>query len=196
MTTAPEDAAAGKAVLRGQIRDRRRARDLRERNLAATALADRVIERLGLVSEVCCYLSMDTEPGTDPLIARLVKSGVRVHVPRVEGAGLRWIEFAPGDALIDSALGIREPAATSSHALPGGVDAIIMPALAATGSGARLGQGGGYYDRALASVAVHAGGGPLRIALVFDDEIRTTLPLEEHDLRVDVVISPVRTIEP
>ena len=66
-------------------------------------------KRLGLVSEVCCYLSMETEPGTDALIARLVRDGVRVHVPRVSGTAMQWCEYAPGDGLRESDLGIREP---------------------------------------------------------------------------------------
>lgn len=196
MTNVPTPSGAqGKGEVRTRIRAARRARDTRERSLAAATIADRVMDRLGLVSEVCCYLSMDTEPGTDALIARLHRDGVRVHVPRVEGTGLRWCEYAPGDALRESALGIREPVVEGVARIPAGADAVILPALAADDLGNRLGQGGGFYDRALDSVATQAEGGPLRIALVFDDEVLPGLPLESHDLRVDVIVTPMRTLD-
>lgn len=196
MTNVPTPSAAeGKRELRARIRAARRARDTREHSLAETAIAERVTKRLGLVSEVCCYLSMETEPGTDALIARLVRDGVRVHVPRVSGTAMQWCEYAPGDGLRESDLGIREPIGEGVARVPAGADAVILPALAADALGNRLGQGGGFYDRALGSIPSQVEGGPLCIALVFDDEVLPLLPLESHDLRVDVVVTPTRTLE-
>ena len=62
----------------------------------------------------------------------------------------------------------------------------VVPALAVAADGARLGRGGGYYDRALA----HARPAALLLALVFDDELVDRLPTGPHDRRVDVVLSP------
>jgi 5-formyltetrahydrofolate cyclo-ligase len=69
-------------------------------------------------------------------------------------------------------------------------DVIIVPALAADTSGTRLGQGGGWYDRALMDARP---GAPV-IALVFDDEFHDAdvkaIPRESHDLPVSIVVTP------
>ena len=67
---------------------------------------------------------------------------------------------------------------------------MFVPGLAVDGSGHRLGQGGGYYDRTLASVPSRAGGGPLRVIVLFDDEVRDAVPYEPHDCRVDAALTP------
>ena len=53
-------------------------------------------------------------------------------------------------------------------------------------SGARLGRGGGYYDRALPYVRP----GALMVAVVFDDEFVDELPVEPHDRPVTAVVTP------
>jgi 5-formyltetrahydrofolate cyclo-ligase len=74
-----------------------------------------------------------------------------------------------------------------------------MPALAADTGGARLGQGGGWYDRSLAGSAGGDAKPRLLVAVVHDDELfdATTdpLPVESHDLRVDAVLTPTRWVE-
>jgi len=94
-------------------------------------------------------------------------------------------------------LGIAEPTGPSlpSHPSPLTRAAVLfMPGLSVDRQGRRLGQGGGYYDRALADVPPHSAGGPLRVALIFDDEFVDEVPVEDHDCTVDVVVTPERTI--
>lgn len=71
-------------------------------------------------------------------------------------------------------------------------DLIIIPALAASVDGTRLGQGGGWYDRAL----VHRRPGTPVVATIFDDEVLEAgvIPAEPHDVPVDAIITPTRTI--
>lgn len=69
---------------------------------------------------------------------------------------------------------------------------VLLPALAVDADGVRLGQGGGWYDRALGDFAE---GTPV-LAAVFDDEVLPggTIPLEPHDRLIDGVITPKRFI--
>jgi 5-formyltetrahydrofolate cyclo-ligase len=53
-------------------------------------------------------------------------------------------------------------------------------------NGARLGRGGGYYDRALR----HAGVDAILVAVVFDDELLDDVPAEPHDLPMTAVVTP------
>ena len=70
-------------------------------------------------------------------------------------------------------------------------DVVLVPALAAGRDGARLGQGGGFYDRALADLPPHPDG-PLVVAVVHDDELLAAgeVPSAPHDRRVDAVLTP------
>lgn len=73
-----------------------------------------------------------------------------------------------------------------------GTQIVLAPALAVDGSGARLGQGGGFYDRLLADLA---GQMPV-VAVVHDDEVLEAgaVPHEDHDMPVDAALTPQRLV--
>ncbi len=190
MTTADLSPAAAKAVTRSRIRAARRARDESERVHAAGSIAARALPALADCGTVACYLAMPTEPGTDALIDLLRQRDTRVLVPRVREDSLEWIELTDSMEFIESDLGIQEPTGSALTDALAECDAIVLPALAVAHDGIRLGQGGGFYDRALHGVPTHAEGGPLRIALVFEDELVDCLPHDTHDARVDAVVTP------
>ena len=183
-----------KDELRREIRAMRRARPLEAREQAGLAIAERAAAYIsGGPGTVTSFMSLPTEPQTEALNRRLLEAGARVLVPRIVGSDLQWVELSDQSEFTVGAMDIREP---KGRVVPlRGVRTMFMPALAVDEHGNRLGQGGGFYDRALASVARHRDGGPLRIALVFDDEFRDWLPTEWFDTPVDVVITPsgVRT---
>ena len=123
----------------------------------------------------------------------------RQHVPVLvneAGAALggpRWGRWEEGQALVTPG---RPPAQPTGSVLgPGALsnaDLILVPALAAGLDGARLGQGGGWYDRALP----HRRSTAPVVAVVFDDEVLPpgAIPLEPHDAHIDAIITPTRTI--
>jgi 5-formyltetrahydrofolate cyclo-ligase len=179
-----------KRALRAAVRDARRRADPEQRAALASAWSDRVLTLLtetigsaldGLV--VAAYVSYGTEPPTGDLLADLDARGARVLVPVLEpDRDLDWCTWRDGTAT-DQLLG--------RHAI-GTADLVVVPALLAAVDGARLGQGGGSYDRALARVRTDA---PI-VALVHDDEVRAAaeLPTESHDRGVTHVVTPTRTV--
>ena len=105
------------------------------------------------------------------------------------------------DVVTAPPFGIREPTARypSTHArspdhsrtdaLTSGLDVLIVPGAAFDRTGGRLGRGGGYYDCfALASATAHPPG-PLLVGVAFDRQIVDAVPLEPHDVRVDVLVT-------
>lgn len=185
-----------KAEVRARVRAARRVRSADERVRAAAALADHVAVLLPTSpSAVSAYLSLPTEPGTDALISVASAAGHVVRAPRIEGRELRWVPLLPGDATTPGPMGIREPLGDGdgSGALQG-MAVLFLPGLAVDGDGHRLGQGGGFYDRALSGVATHAEGGPLRVIVLFEDEVLDTVPFEAHDCLVDVALTPAGPI--
>ena len=141
-----------------------------------------------------CYRSLPTEPDTSELLDRLVDAGHHVWLPRIDGAELRWVRVDGATAYARGPLGIAEPTGPVDDDALSRADMLLMPGLACDVSGHRLGQGGGYYDRALADVPLHTDGGPLRVLLLHDDELLETVPNEPHDRPVDVVVTPERIV--
>ena len=105
----------------------------------------------------------------------------------------RWGLWEAGRALVT--LG-RPPAQPDGEVLGAEslkeADLIVIPALAASADGTRLGQGGGWYDRAL----MHRSPGVPVVAVVFDDEVLEPgiIPAEPHDVPVDAIVTPTRMI--
>lgn len=187
------DDRQAKAALRAQARSRRAALSPAVRTAHGRAMAghawDLIRARLPLAGPVACTWSMPTEPPTDPLITQLLQAGIEVVTPRiVDGVQLHWIRTTVDTELRAGPLGIRTPEGMAGVELAG-CSVVVVPALALDRSGNRLGQGGGYFDRALAELPPHAHGGPLRIGMAFADEILPELPREEHDQPVDLILT-------
>ncbi|MBK9738235.1 MAG: 5-formyltetrahydrofolate cyclo-ligase [Actinobacteria bacterium] len=185
-----------KAALRARIRAQRRARTESDLARCALHLAEAVTKTLPEApARVTCYRSLPTEPGTEPLVAALLAAGHDVWLPRIDGPDLRWVPIAEGTSYAAGPMGILEPegaaVADLAQVQP---DVILLPGLAVDAAGNRLGQGGGFYDRALAPLPQHSDGGPLRVALLFDEEVLERVPTDEHDCTVDVVITPDRVV--
>ncbi len=80
--------------------------------------------------------------------------------------------------------GILQPAAGAEPLVP---DILFVPLVGFTAAGARLGQGGGHYDRWLAEHPP-----ALAIGLAWDAQLCEALPAEPHDKPLDAVITPTR----
>jgi 5-formyltetrahydrofolate cyclo-ligase len=138
---------------------------------------------------VALYAANAHEPDLSALWER---KGDRVFCfPRVEGdraTGERLV-FHRVDTVADLLLsrwGLFEPSADPAREVnPGQIDLVIVPGVAFTANGERLGRGRGHYDRFLALLAPHA----ITIGLCFDTRLLPSLPTESHDRRMDQVIA-------
>ena len=105
----------------------------------------------------------------------------------------RWGLWEAGQALVTLGRPPAQPVgeARGAESLKE-ADLIVIPALAASVDGTRLGQGGGWYDRAL----MHRSPTTPVVAVIFDDEVVEAglIPAEPHDVPVDAIVTPTRTI--
>ena len=184
-----EDPIIAKKRLRAYMKGRRgenENRDVKERLLAEhvlQALRDKGIGT-GAEKRIFVYLSYSSEAPTDKLIERLLEDGWTVYAPRVEGKTMAAVEYGEDFALSD--LGIREPL---GERYDGRMDVAIVPMLAVDEQGGRLGYGGGYYDRYLSAHTE-----TWRLGYGFDFQIVRQVPTEEHDVRLDGVITDKRIV--
>ena len=132
---------------------------------------------------IASYISYGDEPNTAELNQAILAAGKKLLLPRmVEISGEPGLEWVPwnGDRQNLTARGrILEPIGPADLDL-NQISVVIVPALRVDGNGYRLGQGGGFYDRALAQVDAWT------IALIFPEEISgQPLPRESHDVPVN-----------
>ncbi len=204
-------AADAKIALRRRVRARRVAR-LPEQRVLGEALRSTGLGVTAVVQarRVAGYVALPGEPDPAPLLEALRAHGAEVVLPVLPAAAaaghaggvLGWAvhegDLEPGPPL-PSGRRIDQPTGTSRTDLTR-VAVVLVPALAADTAGARLGQGGGWYDRTLADLRSRVGSGrrPLLVAVVHDDELHDAatdpLPVEPHDLRVDAVLTPGRWV--
>ena len=178
-----------KAELRRFVRLTRAARSHNE--LAAASVEfDRALLALAESeswTRIAAFIPTPTEPPIVGAIRHFVEHGRDVSVP-VSGADglLAWIRLEPGfgDDWAFDAMGMPIPARGEQTAL-GEVDAVIVPAAAVDRDGGRLGWGKGYYDRFLSTL----GSETTVVAVVFDADIVSDIPVEPHDIGVDVIVT-------
>lgn len=149
-------------------------------------------------ARVALYVSTDTEPPTHSLITSLLARDIEVRVPRVrlDDVSMDWVQVTSQSAWSRDSRNLRAP-----KGLDMGLDdvtLILIPALRASASGDRLGQGGGFYDRALAALARGCESAPRLVGLVFEDELLDApdWPVEAHDQRLDHVLTMRREPRP
>lgn len=182
------DPAALKARLRAELRARRRAIPASEGRRAARQLAQHYLRLRALkqARRVALYLPMASEIDTAPLRQALAARGVALYVPKVaHGSRLRFLRLGK-TSLEWHRHGMPQP--RSGHALPlRRIGLILLPLLGYDAQGRRLGQGGGYYDRALAGL--RGARRPLRIGLAYACQQVEALPGEAHDHPLQGVLS-------
>ncbi len=192
-STAGLELEDAKEALRKAVRAHRANRPARQREDDSARFAEHGVQAVGDARCVAAYVSAPTEPDTAALLDALLGAGVRVLLP-VLGPGLArcWGEYSGRDSLAQQAPG--RPLEPSGEVLAPETlqeaDAVIAPALAVDSRGARLGQGGGWYDRAL----LHRRPGIPVFAMVHETELvhDVELPRVEHDVLVDAVITEER----
>jgi len=91
--------------------------------------------------------------------------------------------------LQEGLLGIPTPSKESPIIAPQDIDLVVVPCLACDTSGYRIGYGGGYYDRYLASARQATS-----VALCRESLLLEQVPREAHDIPVDIVITNARII--
>lgn len=183
-------ANAAKLALRDQLLTTRNRRGLLEVGDAARALTEHVLAapEVRRAATVTAYVSVGTEPGTTALLDALVGLGKRVVLPVVlPDLDLDWAVYEGPTSLAPARMGLLEPVGRRlGPDSVGTADLLLIPGLAVSGSGDRMGRGGGCYDRALARVPV---GTPVWV-LLYDDELGLDVPVEPHDRPVTGAVTP------
>lgn len=149
-----------------------------------------VVKRLHALPEirdadvVHAFWPMAGEVDLRPLLNGLLDAGVTVALPVVspnQAGHMSFRRYSGIQHLKPYRWGIMEPVGPEVMSPP---EVILVPCLGMTTAGARLGHGGGYYDRFLAGAA-----GATTISPILAEQLVETVPLDRHDFPIDVVVS-------
>jgi len=187
--TFPLSIAAQKSALRSVLRKRRSRIAKADRCTAARCAARALLKRLPPRCRIAVYLSVHSELSTQPLRSALLRAGHQVSVPVTRRDWqMRFLPFAEHTALRSNGpLRLPEPVARRPMRSARRFDVILVPLLGFDATGGRIGNGGGYYDRALAAPRI--GRRPQRIGYAYAAQRVELLPMEAFDVRLDAVVT-------
>lgn len=185
-----------KDALRREMRLRREALSPRFVAEASEAVARRMeaLPSFAAAGEVLAYLPIRNEVDAGILARRLLAAGRRLLLPRCRRDAPGFLELGCVACLADAVpgrFGILEPRDDLCQPPEAfAPDVILTPGLAFDAQGARLGLGGGYYDRLL---ALPMAAGAFVVGLAYAFQMVARLPVEPWDRPVDAVVTEQQT---
>ena len=181
-------------TLRKQLRQQRRAVTPNQQQQAQQAVLQRLIRlpKFQYAKKVGVYLDAFGEIHTQRIIEYCFVQGKQVYLPMICNMNqqLVWVEISRHQYInkrfSHHPLGMKEPMASRGKHVSH-LDLLIMPLLACDKYGTRIGMGGGYYDRTLASAPQR----PYRLGIAHDFQlIHANLPRENWDQPLDALLTP------
>lgn len=184
---------ADKPALRALARARRRAfvaaLDPLAHRLAFKALPSPLARRLADAQVVALYMGLDEEAPAQRLAAPLLAMGKTIALPRVLDrlGGMDFLVWHPEEPLLPGLFRTSHPDPANGSVTP---DAIVTPLIGYDRAMNRLGQGGGYYDRAFARYP-----DALRVGIAWSAQELEAVPADPWDLPLDIILTEVELIE-
>ncbi|MFC1498852.1 5-formyltetrahydrofolate cyclo-ligase [Verrucomicrobiota bacterium] len=134
---------------------------------------------------VGCYLAVGMEVETKLILKECWQAGKTVCVPAYNKAVGRYdlVRLEKGMHLEEGPFKVPQPI-KREYVSGGEIGFMVVPGVAFDSSGGRIGHGGGYYDRILEGHRTAC-----RMALAFEFQMLEQVPMEEHDVRMDMIVT-------
>lgn len=180
--------------IRKALRARRRALGDEARTRLSRTITRHLLAAIGPAARgrhIAGYAALAEEPDLDAALADLARRGALIYLPRIDNYRLGRMSFARGDGdLRANRYGIAEPGRAAPTRRAAALDIALLPLVGFDARGARLGMGGGYYDRAFAFRRhLRAVPRPRLIGIAFACQQTDALPLAPHDVQLDAVVT-------
>lgn len=173
-----------KKELRRQIRELKRAMTPEQIEQASRRLGELFLDtpQYKNAKTIYGYLPYNQEVRTVPMLEQALKDGKKVAVPKCYGDEMKFIYLEDLTQVELGYCNIPEPIADGPVA-EDETALVLMPGMAFTKSGDRMGYGGGFYDKFLAKEPNHP-----TVALCYSFQMVESLPTAEYDIPVDCVL--------
>lgn len=172
-----------KAELRKQVLQEMKTLSQEQKQAMDRALTERFLKHpfYQEAKTIATYLSFPHEFQTQELIEQALKDDKKVLIPKTYPKGrMDFVVYNP-QQLVKTSFGLLEPQGDLEVVEPSQIDLILVPGLAFTTEGYRIGYGGGYYDRYLEHFTGHT------LSTVYPCQIQE-FNFENHDIPVQEVL--------
>lgn len=179
-----------KENLRDQYRRIREGLPASARKSAARKILAQLMMTLEFIGTktVAVYVSKGSEVDTHSLIQALARKKIRIAAPKVVQNKLHFFPIRSIKDCAPGTFGVLEP--KSSKAIdPKELDVILVPGIVFDSKGYRIGYGKGFYDQLLSALNLFN-----TIGLSYDQTLVPNLPRDGHDVPVNWLITPSRTL--
>ncbi|NLB34946.1 MAG: 5-formyltetrahydrofolate cyclo-ligase [Elusimicrobia bacterium] len=175
-----------KKTLRAKYNTLRKEITENQRFLRSEAIVQHIInhQKLKSARTLMLYHPLPDEPDISSLIDFFIKNGKEVYLPVVREDRILPVRIFESKDLKPGFMGIMEPTLEDERPFSIPVlDIIFVPGVAFSNDGQRLGRGGGHYDKFLKDREAWT------IGVCYSEQLCSKLPEEEHDIRLDQVIT-------
>jgi 5-formyltetrahydrofolate cyclo-ligase len=172
-----------KSRLRKQLLDARDSLSLDFINITSKQIQDnlRKVDFFRNAKSVGAYYSIGSEVKTQDILQEILKSGKDLALPKVVKKDLVFKKIKSISDLEEGNFSVMEPKDYCEDMKK--IEVIIVPAIALTREGHRLGYGFGYYDRYLSGKKLKT------IALSYSKQVIRSFPHSDHDVRIDCIVT-------
>ena len=177
---------------RAYIKGLLRGKDAEYFSSASTLASRRLVSlpQFQHANTILAYMALPRECDPSAAVKAAREMGIAVAFPLcTEGNRIKICVPFSEDAFVTGAYGITEPDEKRSAILsPNDLDLIIVPGLGFDSECRRLGRGAGYYDRLLSESRAY------KVGFCFDEQLLDEVCTEEHDVRMDCVVTERQAI--
>lgn len=169
---------------------------------ARSARSQRIVEQLvdcreyREASSVALYAPLVQEVDIAKLAEHAQSEQKRLYYPFMDeeaGGFTTGFRLVTDSAqLVERGRGFLEPSADLPCAERGDIQLVVVPALAVSAAGQRLGFGSGFYDATLPDICPPA----ISLAVAFDFQLLAELPEDPHDVRIHTIVTDQRLLRP
>jgi 5-formyltetrahydrofolate cyclo-ligase len=179
-----------KARLRKQLLDQRDGLSLDFIKIASSKIQDnlRKVEFYRTATSIGAYFAIGSEVRTQDILQEILNAGKELSLPKVEKTDLVFKKISSFSEIEVGNFSVMEPKNRCEEIKK--LDVILVPAIALTRDGYRLGYGFGYYDRYL------HGKRAKKIALSCSKQVIRSIPHDGHDVKMDCIVTEDEVIYP
>lgn len=189
----PPSVAIWRQTERERLIAARLALPVEERRRLGQAISRQLEVTLGEVAGllISAYWPFRGEPDLRELMSHLINRGSRIVLPVVveRARPLTFREWMPGAPLERGIWNIPVPAEGAKEFRP---DIVLAPVVGFDSACYRLGYGGGYYDRTLASMT----NGPRTLGVGYEMCALPTIRPQPHDIAMQAIVTEARVVTP
>ncbi len=140
---------------------------------------------------VAGYVSFKGEVDPQCILQKALDEGKRVVLPVTDSIKkqMYFREVYDLSSLVTGNYGILEPPKENVTFNLCDIDFAIIPGVAFSEKGERLGYGGGYYDKTLVNMDC------IKVGIAFNGQLSSGIPVSVNDIKMDIIVTECRTLK-